>query len=362
VTTAATSAAASVLLPAAADPATPPERLRRIAEQVGWPSRRLDDARMVVHDALAANPSVPPDVLARLMPFCPDALCRNPVLPLLALESPDFFAADPAGAARLLRSPLLPAVVARQIEVTAPADSPDLAADARRHVSVAGEAGDGWLGEVRDYWRARVAAAPPDERLEYAGLSAAAGVLPSVAADPDVTVRLLRAADPDAGPSERARLATDPSWHVRLAAALNPLTAAKTRLYHLGRLSREAFGNARLVEYGRRHPETKADALNLVAQASLERARRVGQVRELPLWTFAALARADDLSPAMRLLAADSGVWWQRLGAAMGLRPESGEPDLRASAVDALRALSDDGNRLVRAAASARRRGEAVDL
>lgn len=348
------SAEVRALLVLARNPATPPARLRQIAEQAGWPPRRLHKAQMTAHDALAANPSSPPDLLRRLMGICPDALCENPALPLLALEASDFFQADTAATARLLRSPRVPCAVARQIESTVA--EPDIADDARRHVSLAGEAEpDAWPGEVRAYWRARVAAAAPEERAEYAGLAAATGSLGGVAGDPELSARFRRALSPDTGPLERAEAASDPSWYVRLAAALNPMTAFTMRTYLLTRLSREAFqSDHRLAEYGQRRPESEQAAALCAARAARDRVRHSAFLRELPLWTFVALSDAgsgSDVPPSLRLTAADSHVWWQRLGAALGLRPAAGDPDRRVQVADALARLSEDGNRPVRAAA-----------
>lgn len=75
------------LLKESRHPATAPLRLEQLSSLVGYQdsprSKRLSKA-------LAAHPNTPPDCLISLAAVCPEALLRNPVLPLLPLERPDF--------------------------------------------------------------------------------------------------------------------------------------------------------------------------------------------------------------------------------------------------------------------------------
>ncbi len=76
------------LLPEASDPATSPARLVEIAQEVGYGSDfRWPEGPHPVREALARNPSTPPDVLHALAGAYPDAFLENPVAPLMPLES-----------------------------------------------------------------------------------------------------------------------------------------------------------------------------------------------------------------------------------------------------------------------------------
>jgi hypothetical protein len=76
----------AALLKEARDPLTSPERLQQLAPLSYRPSPR---SRRLA-DALGAHPNTPIDCLLSLMSLRPEALLRNPVLPLLPLERPDF--------------------------------------------------------------------------------------------------------------------------------------------------------------------------------------------------------------------------------------------------------------------------------
>jgi hypothetical protein len=117
------------LLEEIAHPATPPERLALLAEQVHWPRIRR---------TLAAHPNTPLDALAKLIESTPDAFLTNPILPLLPLEQPGFYDRLSSRAARLLaaRRNAPPPLLARLATSTDAAEN-DIA---RRHIANAGEA------------------------------------------------------------------------------------------------------------------------------------------------------------------------------------------------------------------------------
>ena len=71
----------ATLYAAAKDPTTPPEELRRIALAPSTPK---------VLGQVARNPNSPPDVLHRLAADFPRQVSKNPALPLIVLQNPNF--------------------------------------------------------------------------------------------------------------------------------------------------------------------------------------------------------------------------------------------------------------------------------
>lgn len=132
----------------ARDPATPPMRLREMALDLRPEGRR-------VREALASNPSTPPEALAKLLWDVPAAFCRNPVAPLLPLEVPEFVEKLTAGSVRrMLGSARAPLPLVAQATIGNPKWPSDVAEAARLHVTQGVEVPDaGWADRVRGYWQ-----------------------------------------------------------------------------------------------------------------------------------------------------------------------------------------------------------------
>jgi hypothetical protein len=133
------------LLAEAQDPATPPGRLRTLTDDAPADRRRL------IRAALAVNPSTPPDVLADVAGEHPRDVTRNPALPLLLLEDPGWVAQVTASSVlRMLRAPGVPPVLIAA--ATAHSDR-WVRWEAENHVARAGELAPGeWREAVRAFW------------------------------------------------------------------------------------------------------------------------------------------------------------------------------------------------------------------
>jgi hypothetical protein len=169
----------------AADPRTPHERLRELAQDpalapivaanpavgaallseltiqgenapliaalAGIRIAHMDPHKLFDHTdetlaAVAANANTPAEALIRLAGVFPEQLCSNPALPLLLLEYPNLPAEMPPRTIRgLLRYPNVPHDF---LEWIVAHSSPALADEARMHVNVAGEAGDDWEAQA----------------------------------------------------------------------------------------------------------------------------------------------------------------------------------------------------------------------
>ena len=142
----------------AEDPRTLPGRLREIAD---WGARDLPLA-------VAAHPNAPPDLLRRLVVWHPEAVLRNPALPLVLLEDPDWAnGISPRLALRLLCSEDAPTIL-----VSALAAWPGQVGQAARlHVGLAGECGADWEDEAGEaLWEA---SGLPDKEAHEAAWGAA---------------------------------------------------------------------------------------------------------------------------------------------------------------------------------------------
>lgn len=192
-------------------------------------------------EALAADPNAPAEALAFLAGPFPAAVCANPVFPLLLLENPSLPAEMPAvSLGRLLAYAGVPADF---VAAVAAYGRPDMAAAARLHVALAGEAGEGWradlvaavallpntpdddllvalatLGLVPAWLRSRLES---DARVALA-LAGATVAPEEPAAAPPLAGRAIAAADPATPRDELWRLADDEDAAVRAALARNP--------------------------------------------------------------------------------------------------------------------------------------------
>jgi hypothetical protein len=382
----------AAMLREAADPATPAERLTVLWETLLpvtdgrglTPAGEYAGARRAVFAAVVANPNAPRGLVARLAPAHPEAFCRNPAATLALLEDPGF-ARRLWRKRSLLRCAALPVRLLDQIAATA--GDPSLADEARMHVAVAGEVADAdWADAVRDYWKS---SRPRRGReRDRAAELAALNLAPSWAADAKRAARLrdeLReAADLTTAPLRLAELVwTADSWLVRLAAGLNPSSDVEDRAAVERDLIRRHLSGkcwARMARACRPKKRGKDDPSARILAACREAAcyprRRALSVRlateegvpggdgyywggefEERRLSGASLLRFVQLTgpkcPAdVKKKVAGSLHWQERLGAACGLDPR------HPRSADALRTLADDGNRLVRAAARARLRGE----
>lgn len=135
----------------AANPQTPRERLRELAENPALAPlvaanqradtellRELGDRQdPATQAAVAANPNAPLETLLRLAGSYPEQFCANPMLPLFMLEHPGLPASIPvATLQRILWYPQAPAFL---LEWIAEHGSPEVADEAKWHVNVAGE-------------------------------------------------------------------------------------------------------------------------------------------------------------------------------------------------------------------------------
>ena len=116
--------------------------------------------------ALAAHPNTPPFVFAGMLTYSPlvvRALCGNPVVPLLFLETPDFakHLRSPGRRYCLLQSENAPPVLARAI-ANLPYPSPETNSgiaeelwEANLHIAVAGKVQSHreWEMQFKEYWR-----------------------------------------------------------------------------------------------------------------------------------------------------------------------------------------------------------------
>lgn len=296
----------------------------------------------------------------------------------------------------------------------------DLAEEARLHVSFAGEteqdaplpSPEEGIKKVGDYWRGYVR-----ERVEKAGGNdadrhacaemAEVGVwpswlgpapvvrLPDAAADrpcpdmlePETACAVRQALDPQTPAAELARLTADWRWEVRLAVAHNPSTSPELLKDHARSAYLSVFrrvvarhpntdeelllslacdpADALTRRIARRHPGATARVITAsrahVLASARHELRSVVPAPPTPPPLVRLLALIDTRIPApVRYDTVDSLFWWERLAAALTLRParigKTGAvwtPKARAW----LAALSGDGNTLVRAAAKARLSG-----
>lgn len=97
-------------------------------------------------ERMAGDPNSSLEALAYLAGCFPAAFCANPIFPLLLFERPGLPAEmDPTALGRLLAYTGVPADF---VGAVAAYGQPDLAAAARMHIALAGEAGAGWREEL----------------------------------------------------------------------------------------------------------------------------------------------------------------------------------------------------------------------
>jgi len=95
---------------------------------------------------MAGDPNTSVDALVYLAGCFPEAFCANPIFPLLLFERPGLpYDMEPTSLGRLLAYPGLPSDFAGAV---AAYGQPDLAAAARLHIALAGEASSGWREEL----------------------------------------------------------------------------------------------------------------------------------------------------------------------------------------------------------------------
>jgi hypothetical protein len=238
----------------ARDPATPIATLEAVAAQftvLGYVLVGLDggpepepgrDPRDIWR-ALAANPSTPPRLLARLAVTLPDEFCANPAAPLLVLEEPRFsiWVGDEQGgdAGNLLRCADAPAPLVAALSRMA--KDKNLREEASLHVAVAGQVapGEPWWEDVRKIVRRHARALRGDNRQHLLDLIEA-GVAPEWLVDaaalaepppaPDLSgvwgkpPRNPAAADPDAPAALLLKLAGQRNRGLDRALIENPAT------------------------------------------------------------------------------------------------------------------------------------------
>jgi hypothetical protein len=368
--------------------------------------------------AVAANPNTPVETLMRLAGVFPEQFCANPALPLLLLENPNLPAEMPPAT---LRSLLRYASVPKDfLEWVVAYGTPALAAEARLHIHFGPAAGPGSEEQARTAmrhmtitklidivpitmttdllaemlglgavpaWLAEILAESDDPMIQQA-LSAGmhtAGPVAGVAraeihADiDDIDPAQIRHLGEDDDPQVRARaarspampldllawLAEDESRAVRRAVAENPNTTTKilavlaqdyswsnepVRLAVVQHPNVSASlleqlasdRSARVRQAVLAHPDVPALARERILVAALEHCQMLSE----PIYQTIALAHP--LTPATKLMAGVRSIEWIERYA---LARNPAAPD------EALQALAQDGNRLVRAAARERVKG-----
>jgi hypothetical protein len=361
--------------------------------------------------AVASNPNTPVESLMRLAGVFPEQFCANPALPLLLLENPNLPAEMPPAT---LRSLLRYASVPRDfLEWIVAYGSAAMADEARLHIHIGGEAGPDWPEQARaamrhmslsqaidivpftmttdllvellalgavPAWLTEALAESADPAIQaavLAGLHTTSPAASDAAAvqtegddidpaqirwlgeddDPQVRARAARspampldllawlaedearivrravAENANATAKILAVLAKDYSWSneaVRLAVVRHPNVSVDTLEYLAGDRS------ARVRQAVLAHPSAPAQARERILLAALEHCQMLSE----PLYQTIALAHP--LTPAEKLAArVYSTEWVERY--AIARNP--------AAPGEALAALAQDGNRLVRAAA-----------
>lgn len=143
------------LLQEAEDPRTLPRRLHEVVNL-----SRGDEVR----PAVAVHPNAPPALLGMLARWHPEAVLRNPALPLVLLEDPRW--ADkllPETALTMLRAEDVPAFL---LSTFAGRPGP-VGQAARLHIGLTGECGPDWEGEAREaLWEAAGLSEKEESRKE----------------------------------------------------------------------------------------------------------------------------------------------------------------------------------------------------
>jgi pentose-5-phosphate-3-epimerase len=219
------------------DPATTPERLRRLA------SHR--DAR--VRMAVARNPNTPGDALFRLVVRHADAVLSNPVMDLLVLENPNILAEMPdyartgllshpnapesflewaekwqSGVLDVLSNPATPKPL---LERLAQSDDESVSGLAKTHVNLAGE----FIGDAVSAATTAMAGAQfnrdGEAIKELFAVNAVPGwLLETLAADSETEIRQLVACHPDTPAHVLERLLGDDEEEVRRQAVVHART------------------------------------------------------------------------------------------------------------------------------------------
>jgi hypothetical protein len=300
----------------AANPATPPDVLETVS--ASWDGE--------VWRALICNPNAMPDTLFHIAPTYPAEFFANPVVPLLLLEQPNF----PLRYDRRILAPLVRHAAAPVgfLSILTHHRDEAIAADARLHVNLVGEAADaGWAREAEGaIWQLRT---EDTGRLLVPVLecgSLAPWLVPplllhgdkqirqAVARSPGLPREALRwfrrvgassdlagygAPDPTIAPTLIERLVVGGSW-ARALAARHPATTPTTLL----RLASDP--EAQVRAFAARNAALPATALVALAGDSSIRVRQAAACRE---GTSAAILErlSGDASPIVRTMVARNG-------------------------------------------------------
>ncbi|MFL5805175.1 MAG: HEAT repeat domain-containing protein [Roseiflexaceae bacterium] len=365
--------------------------------------------------AVAANPNTPVETLMRLAGVFPEQFCANPALPLLLLENPNLPAEMPPAT---LRSLLRYASVPKDfLEWVVAYGSPALAAEARLHIHLGAATGPDSEKQARaamrhmtisklidivpitmttdllvemlvlgavPAWLMEILAESDDALIQQAisaGVRTAAPAASVAGAEirtntDDLDPARIRQLGEDDDPQVRARaarslampldllawLAEDESRIVRRAVAENPNATARI----LDVLAQDySWSNEPVRLAVVRHPNISTDTIERLAsdrsacvrQAVLAHPDAPTQARERILVAalehcqmlsepiYQTIALGHPLTPAAKLMAGVRSLEWMERYA---LARNPAAPD------EALVALAQDGNRLVRAAARER--------
>ena len=331
---------------------------------------------------IAANPGIPIQVLTEIAYYAPKAFCANPALHHLLDKQPDWFqhlggkALGEEGNAtimRLLRCDNAPHLLVEplshgeldntlQSTLISRKGQNLISGEALRHIAIVGESDEtAWIKEVDNFWSSYANVALAVEKQKYEEF-AIAGLLPAWGAGEttaeqeafqEARKRFHCAIDPEINPEVCANLArNDPSFAVRLAATINPVTPESER----HRAARE--GIAAMIPVLRRHSNRKsAKEIASACRDVIQDWRRMpyfGFVWEYRLLEVFVWVKSNPHFVENPAHSQEEGEYWVVLLAwALGVQPNAAgiwESHEKAG----LEALANDGNRWVRAAAKAR--------
>jgi hypothetical protein len=238
-------------------------------------------------ERMAGDPNASVEALSYLAGCFPAAFCANPIFPLLLFERHALPAEmEPTSLGRLLAYPDLPAEFAGAV---AAYGQPDLAAAARQHIALVGEAGAGWraelpgaldeitalpdddlmtalaaLGLVPVWLHDRVARGARPALLRALGREAPADETPASSSARAKAPRAQGAADPARPPAELMALADDEDDEVRAALATNP-ALGPAELLDLKRCEDWADNDPLVYEALAANPRAPAELLREIA-------------------------------------------------------------------------------------------------
>ena len=211
-------------------------------ESAGCPpddQKELRKARNLALEALVAHPSMALETLQKFVNWAPTGFCRNPIAPLLLIESPELLKAlHETSVLTILSCEDASAALVHTLVACYPL--PGIAQVAALHIQLRGEILDScWRDEIMSHLQSIAAvaiAANPEEVADLAALGYLSG--PAVDDIVDRRQRIVRHGasearfsrlivlmDPEVGRGDLLRALRSVAWTDRLVSVLNPVTA-----------------------------------------------------------------------------------------------------------------------------------------